>query len=208
MTSSQNSDNIRTISFFSRLLKEHGNGHKVLNWGSKQSQELRFKVLADMGISKYSTLLDVGCGLGDFYLWQKEKGLDLDYHGIDITPGIIESAKNKFPEALFSVADSKQISGHYEPFDYVIASGIFYLRKHEPVKYLEETIAQLYALSRNGLAFNSLSSWNVDAGNDEFYADPLKTLAFCRTITPYVTLRHDYHSSDFTVYMYSEPASK
>ena len=202
MTSNQQSDNNHTISYFTRLLKEHGSGHKVLNWGSKQSQELRFKILADIGISKCSSVLDVGCGLGDFYLWQKDRGLDLNYYGIDITPEIIESAKKRFPEAAFKVSDCQQISRESDPFDFVIASGIFYLRKADPISYLEETIARLYSLCLKGLAFNSLSAWSIDPAIDEFYADPLKTLAFCQTITPYVVMRHDYHSSDFSIYMY------
>ena len=46
---------------------------------------------------------------------------------------------------------------------------------------------------------DNLSNGFVKEG--EFYTDPLQTLAFCRTLTPWVTLRHDYHSRDFTIYM-------
>ena len=36
----------------------------------------------------------------------------------------------------------------------------------------------------------------------EFYADPVQTLSWCHTLSPFVVLRHDYHSRDFTVYVY------
>ena len=199
------SDDNRTISFFTTLLDEHLSGHKVLNWGSKQSQEMRFKVLADIGISKGSKVLDAGCGLGDFYSWQKERGLNLNYLGIDITPQLIESAKRKYPGIPFNVANSREMASESKPFDFVIASGLFYLREYKPVAYLEETIIQLYSLSRKGLAFNSLSTWAEDHNKNEFYADPLKTLSFCKSITPYVSMRHDYHPSDFTIYMHNSP---
>jgi hypothetical protein len=55
------------------------------------------------------------------------------------------------------------------------------------------------------LAFNSLSNWANDQEANEFYADPVQVLNFCRELTPWVVLRHDYHPRDFTVYMYKTP---
>ncbi|CDN13322.1 hypothetical protein RintRC_4207 [Richelia intracellularis] len=54
------------------------------------------------------------------------------------------------------------------------------------------------------MAFNSLSSWGTQKESGEFYADPLATVKFCRTLTPWVILRHDYMQHDFTIYMYRE----
>lgn len=202
-------DDDNTVSFFSNLLSVHHSGHRVLNWGSKESQNLRFRVLAEIGLSKGSSVLDVGCGLGDFYLWQKNEGLDLNYCGIDITPDIIKSAQKNFPDIHFMVSDCKKLAKDVYTRDYVVASGIFYLRKHNPVSYMEETIAHLFNISRKGLAFNSLSSWGKSHDADgEFYADPLQTLSFCRSITPFVAIRHDYHLSDFTIYMYPRSLSQ
>jgi hypothetical protein len=38
----------------------------------------------------------------------------------------------------------------------------------------------------------------------EFYADPVEIVRFCRSLTPWVVLRHDYLAHDFTVYLYRD----
>jgi SAM-dependent methyltransferase len=41
------------------------------------------------------TLLDAGCG-GGYYLWSlRDRGVDVDYHGIDFTPEMIELARSE-----------------------------------------------------------------------------------------------------------------
>ena len=67
---------------------------------------------------------------------------------------------------------------------------------------MRDLVARMFALCREAVAFNSLSTWAPDPEPSEFYADPAETLAFCRTLTTRVTLRHDYHTRDFTVYLY------
>ena len=59
-------------------------------------------------------------------------------------------------------------------------------------------------MSNSVVAFNSLSSWANDKEKGEFYADPLEVLKFCKTLSPWVVLRHDYHSRDFTIFIYKE----
>jgi len=196
-------DSTRTVAFFTDLLREYLAGPEALNWGSRHSQELRFRILAEMGISQGSTLLDVGCGLGDFYAWQKNQGLELKYFGVDITPAMVVAAKKRFDDAHFQVADL--LENDAGSFDYVIASGIFYFRENDPQGYLEHTVERLFKKCRIGLAFNSLSNWSPRQDAGEFYADPLRTVDFCRSLSPFVTLRHDYHPGDFTIYIRHSP---
>lgn len=193
-------DNARTVMFFSDLLLRHQVSPQSLNWASRSSQERRFQVLADIGMKLGVSVLDVGCGLGDFYDWQRRVGLDLDYHGIDLTPAMIETALSRFPAVDFQIADAGDAD--LGVYDFVIASGLFYLRQHEPQWFLENTVERLFRRSRLGLAFNSLSAWSGHHNTNEFYADPVKTLEFCRTLSPRVTLRHDYHPRDFTIYLF------
>jgi SAM-dependent methyltransferase len=196
-------DSKRAVSFFTNLLHEHTSGPEALNWGSRHSQELRFQILAEIGISKGASLLDVGCGLGDFHAWQKNQGLELKYFGVDITPAMVAAAQKRFADAHFQVADllEKQVG----VFDYVIASGIFYLRQNDPQRYLENVVEKLFKNCRVGIAFNSLSNWSHRQDSGEFYADPLRTVDFCRSLSPFVTLRHDYHLGDFTIYIRRSP---
>jgi len=63
----------------------------------------------------------------------------------------------------------------------------------------------MFSLATSAVAFNTLSTWAQDQEAGEFYADPLKVVEFCRTLTPWVVMRHDYHPRDFTVYLYKTP---
>ena len=105
-------------------------------------------------------------------------------------------SKNKFPDVKILNCDINQIEKQY---DCVFASGIF---TYQSQSFLESFIITAFSKTKHVLAFNALSNWSDKMEQDEFYADPLATLAFCRSLSPFVTLRHDYHSRDFTIYLY------
>ena len=87
-------------------------------------------------------------------------------------------------------------------FDYVIASGIFFLRKEDPMGHMEKVVSAMFQKSIKGIAFNSLSAWALEKTEREFYAEPQKVLEFCKKLSPHIILRHDYHPADFTVYVF------
>jgi SAM-dependent methyltransferase len=197
-------DDKREIAFYSDLARRHGISHEALNWGSAESQKLRFKVLSEIGIKPGASILDIGCGTADFYGWLVEADQrPTAYFGVDHTPCMIELAQKRFPEARFQVADplqgGEEVLGVH---DYVFASGIFAHRQHEPMTYLQECVRRMYDLCRIGTGFNSLSAWMPKPQGNEFNCDPEAVLEFCKTLTPWVSLRHDYHARDFTVYLY------
>ena len=195
-------DDRRNVGFYTDLVAQHGVHPHSLNWGSAESQRLRFEVLGEAGLRAGQSVLDVGCGLGDFYGWIRERGLEVDYRGVDLTPRMIEVARSRFPEGHFDVLNV--LEAEVAPADFVVASGIFYLRQHEPIVFMQQVLTRLFALCRRTVAFNTLSAWSPDADANEFYADPLRTLEFCRSLTPWVALRHDYHPRDFTIYLHRE----
>jgi SAM-dependent methyltransferase len=198
-------DDENTIRYFTDLVAQNGIDPRSLDWGSRESQHLRFSVLAGIGSLQGAHVLDVGCGLGDFYEWLREQGYECDYHGIDITTAMISTARERFPDVRFDIGT---LTGEMEiavgEYDYVLASGIFYRRQMSAEGFMHRMLGAMYAHSRRGIAFNSLSLWAPDQETGEFYADPLATLEFCRTLTPWVVLRHDYHLRDFTIYLYRE----
>jgi SAM-dependent methyltransferase len=198
-SSGTKADDARTIAYFSDRLMEHNISPLSLDWGSRASQELRFEVLAAIGSLAGASVLDVGCGLGDFHAWQVRRGLNMDYHGVDITPGMVAAARARFPGVDFRVGNV--LEDKLESFDYVLASGLFYLRQHEPQQFMEQVITRLFEVCRKGVAFNSLSDWSPRREPGEFYADPLRTLEYCRSLTPRIVLRHDYHPRDFTLHL-------
>ena len=94
----------------------HLEGVKSLGWGSDYSQQKRFDILLDVGISINDSVLDVGCGYGDF-----SKNF-VNYLGIDLRENAILTAKNKYSNHRFEL---KSIYDINDTYDWVFASGIF-----------------------------------------------------------------------------------
>jgi SAM-dependent methyltransferase len=198
-------DDQRNVQLYTSLAEKFGPGVRALNWSSEKSQQLRFEILNQVGRLHMASVLDVGCGLGDFLDWVQAAGIKINYTGLDLTPRMIEIARTRFPGKAFilgSLFDAReQLEGSY---DFVLASGIFYLRKNSPWKFLTRTVALMFRLCKQAVAFNSLSAWAPKKEGQEYYPDPLLTAAYCHTLTPWVVLRHDYHPGDFTIYMYKQ----
>jgi len=197
-----NLDDKRNINIYEALLAEHGETYRALDWGSRESQQRRFEVLAGIGIAAGDRVLDVGCGLADFNAWLVDHRPGVEYSGLDITPGMVERAQARFPNAKIlnkTIFDAELPIGS---FDYLVASGIFAFRQESPEDYLFSTIKLMHGLCIKGISFNSLSIWAREKSLSEFYADPVNVINFCRKLTRKIVLRHDYHPADFTIYMY------
>ncbi len=200
-----NKEEYKTQFIYSSLYGIHGSSHKALNWGSLDSQNLRFKVLSEIDDLTGKSILDVGCGLGDFADWFKKRNIPVNYTGLDLTWKLVEQARKNHPTYEFiqgSILDDllleKSINRH---FDYVFASGIFYTYTQGSYSWMQSAISKMWSLCTKGLAFNSLSAWAKDLDSTEFYAEPLKTIEYCRQLSPEIVFRHDYHPRDFTIYM-------
>ena len=186
--------------YYDRLVAEHGHSHRAADNGRAESQQIKFRVLSDVMPLAGKNVLDVGCGFADYadYLAQRFPGVG--YTGVDLSQAMVNGAQRAHP----GLAVRRLNILHDDPgrFDVVTANGIFYLLGAQAPDLMRDLVARMFALCREAVAFNSLSTWAPDPEASEFYADPAETLAFCRTLTPRVTLRHDYHTRDFTVYLY------
>lgn len=202
MTTEMHSDDQKTIVLYESLLAKHGETYRALDWGSFESQQKRFEVLAGIGIAAGDRILDVGCGLADLNAWLIKHRPGVDYSGIDLTPGMVKSAQSRFPNVKISNNTIFDLDSSFQPFDYLVASGIFVFRQENPRDYMFSTIKAMYKICTKGISFNSLSAWARNKSPNEFYADPASLIDFCKIITPKVVLRHDYHPADFTVYLY------
>jgi SAM-dependent methyltransferase len=192
--------------YYERLIEIYGYRHEACDYGRAESQTIKFSVLSDVLDHNNKSILDVGCGFADYYDYLKNKYTNFCYTGVDITKAFVLFAKEKYPEVdirHFDILNDAQC----QKYDIVTANGIFYLLSNNPEQIMLNIIQRMYDLCIHAVSFNSLSSWCLDQQDGEYYADPLDVFRYCKSLTPWVTLRHDYHSRDFSVYLYKNKNS-
>ena len=191
----------RIANYYQDLVQKYGHDPRACDYGRPQSQEIKFRVLSEAMPLKGRSVLDVGCGFADFHRFLRDHFGEVRYSGIDVCPAMVEEARRLDPVCEVKLANILDDSIR-ERFDLVTANGIFYLLGDEAWPTMQEIVRRMYAGAEHAVAFNSLSSWAEEKEAGEYYADPAEVLQFCRTLTPWVVLRHDYHPRDFTIYMY------
>lgn len=190
-----------TIRRYEERLEKYGVSAKALGWRDEEQQYMRFVALAAIGDLNNCSILDVGCGFGDFYDFLKQKGLNVQYTGYDISSKLVEIARQKHPEATFEVRDILEEESN-EKFDYVVSSGIFNARLSDNEGFLRRMLKRCFELCNIGAAINMMSSYVDYKQEDLYYYSPESIFAFCKTLTKRATLRHDYMPYEFSVYLY------
>lgn len=195
-------DDIRA--HYQKLLATFGDTHEAAQYSSRSSQEARFQVLTEIGDLNGAKVLDFGCGTAHFATFLKARGIACDYIGVDIVAEFFDHARRKHPNARFgSWTEMKD-----EAFDYGFVSGVFNNRREDNESFYKDTLRELFARARKGLAFNMMSTY-VDYFDDGlYYVKPEEVFAYVKGLTPFVTLRNDYLVKpgsvpfEFTVYAY------
>jgi len=186
------------------LLAKHGATFRAVDWGSSQGQKNRFQVLLAVGDLLNASILDIGCGVGHLVEYLTEIEYQGDYIGIDTLTEMVMAARERFPNWQFQEGDILTSEIIWKS-DYVLGSGLFTFSDQ---KLMEVIIQAMFNACNQAVAFNALSVWSDHKESGEFYADPLTTVEFCHSVTPWVVLRHDYMPHDFTIYMYKESPCK
>lgn len=188
------------IQRYNERLKRYGKDTRTLGW-RRGRQEIRFEALTGIGTIDGAKVLDVGCGFGDLLGYLKGKGIDVDYHGWDINPNLIEIAREEHPEGTFSVIDVSEYSGDDE-FDYVFSSGIFNYAMSDNEQFIKTSLSTMFDISRRGVATDFMTSYVDYENEDAYYAEPEEIFGYCKGLSMRVALRHDYLPYEFCVYIY------
>lgn len=188
------------IHHYLNLFKEYGVNSRSIGW-SNGRQSIRFNVISQIGNLHNSSILDVGCGFGDFYGYLKYQKIKANYHGVDINNEFVKIAKGRYPNASFEVRDIQK-KRFPTKFDWVIAIGITNHASTYP--HLKNILKEMFRICKKGIAIDFISSY-VDYKNKEiFYTSPEKIFSFAKTLTRRVSLRHDYMPFEFCLYLYKD----
>ncbi|MBI5664539.1 MAG: class I SAM-dependent methyltransferase [Nitrospirae bacterium] len=188
------------ISFFDKKLMLHGDRPEAVGWSSK-GQLLRFQAMLDAGDVNNNTVLDFGCGKGDFYGFLKGRGIQVEYSGLDINEKLISLARQKYPDGDFRVFDiDKDVLD--KDFDYIFLCGVFNLELAGDDEMIKSTLFTLFRHCRKVLAFNALSSRDPKKDFELHYVSPEELLDFAlKNLSPHISVSHDRIPYDFTMYV-------
>jgi SAM-dependent methyltransferase len=193
------------LSFYNFHLKKFGDRPEALRW-TPQGQLRRYHMLADIAPPSdlnNSSVLDYGCGTGDFYRFLKRRGINVKYTGVDINENFIELAKKKYPECTFRVmcADDDELDRFY---DYIFICGVFNLQVPGVEDDLKNALVTLFKHCNKGLALNALSSHTPVKDPELHFTSPEEMVKFSlENLSPAVVLRHDRIPNDFTLFVYT-----
>jgi len=188
--------------FFDANAQKHEDSLLALDWGSKRTQELRFFILSEIADLNNKTILDVGCGFADFFVFLTQKlQLNISYTGVDISQNIITTAKAKHPD--LDLRHLNILRESIEPFDYVFGSGIHNIKTTQNYTLLEMLLKQMFAIAKEGVATNMIdASFDANLAEHIFAYEKKRVIETVESITPYYCLRSDYLPHDFTLFLY------
>jgi SAM-dependent methyltransferase len=191
--------------YYTSRLAEHGAISRGVDWNSQDSHDLRHRqFLRLLDGSQDTSILDIGCGFGDFLRFLRTEGHRGAYIGYDVAQDMIAEALRLHGEG----ANHRWRVGAEptETADFAVASGVFNVKGDVPIdawtRYVRTTIDILARGGRQGFAFNVLSLSNDPERrrSDLYYADPVEMLSYCLSrFGRSVALLQDYGLYEFTM---------
>jgi SAM-dependent methyltransferase len=182
---------------FEKRLDAADDDATALGWDSRDSMETRFAAAADMYDFAGTTMLDVGCGFGDFYAFLQDRGqAPAEYYGIDISDRILDIARERHPGATFENRNIFLDQFDSRTFDIAVEFGVlnYDLETISNAEYVREYMRRTYEVCDTTLV-NCLSGYREgDWEWEEFvhYYSPEKVFGYAQELSRDVTLKHDF----------------
>jgi SAM-dependent methyltransferase len=191
------------VSLYEDRYAEMGEDVRTLGWKSREDQRLRFQVLCDIGDLSGRRVCDVGCGFGDLHDYLRTRFGEVRYSGLDLSPSLVARARERHPGVAFRVQDI--LEEPPERADYFLLSGALNYRFSDNMQLTRDMLAVMFERADEGVAVNFLTSYVNFQQPHNFHHSPEAVFALARTLTRWVSLRHDYPLWEFTVYLYRGP---
>lgn len=205
------------IARYTKRYNELGYDVKTLGWGSIEQQHYRFEqVIKGIEGKREKSILDIGCGFGDFLAMIKSKNFEIkEYEGWDINPQLIDEAKkvwcNDSIKNDFKVENIGEFKTDKPVADIGIMLGVLNLNlknKIDNYEYSFHFIKNAFSCVKEVLVVDFLSTkLTPDYPKEDFvfYHEPAKMLDFALSLSPNVVLKHNYApipQKEFMLFIY------
>jgi cyclopropane fatty-acyl-phospholipid synthase-like methyltransferase len=191
--------------FYELSFEQFGFDPRALGWADKQCQQKRFQKIIDAGITSGDSVLDVGSGFSDFFIFAKERIGHIDYTGIEKLRNFAKIAKDNVVKENGTIINGDIWETKINKnFDWVVASGLFPFDYEGYSEDLYYTVKKMFIMSKKGTCFNLLSSQTPD--QEKFpmmkYNDPSHVTKVVSNISNKFNLFHGYMNNDMTIHIY------
>ncbi len=190
---------------YQQRIAEHGATLASLNSGSEAKQAMRHSVHASALRGLNPSILEIGCGLADFYKYLLDHQQACSYHGYDIVPEYIDRCRRVYPNGTFTLRNMF-VEGIEGTHDTILMSQVLNNRyqKSDNMQVMQRALELSFQHTRVSVSIDMLSTY-VDFRNPElFYYSPEEIFRIAKKISPRVLLRHDYRAFEFCVQLFHE----
>jgi ubiquinone/menaquinone biosynthesis C-methylase UbiE len=189
-------------------IKEYGPCYKGVDWGSDEGQKIRFERICNkIKMGSIESIIDYGCGYGEFMYFLEKKGFRGSYQGYDISNEMIKEAKKKLTKNFNKCAFTSKYSD-LRSAEYCIASGVFNIKlmteENDWIRYIEYNLEKINKLSKKGFFFNMFEKKkdHKNIHNDVYFIESEKIKKYCEEkFSKYVYLDRNYYLNDFTIFV-------
>ncbi len=199
--------------YYDHLADLYGHDPRAVDAPDQESLGVRYQALGDVCDMNRKSVLEVGCGYGGLGAYLTERYPEIDYRGIEISSGLLMLGREAYPELRLYGGELLALQSA-NPYDVVLAQGIFYKLSHHPWEKSKRLIAKMYALAGEVSAFTALidleKGFQAGERDDpelhdhdpglgaahEYRLDAARTRDYCRSLSGLMTYRDDYHRGD------------
>ena len=189
---------------YDHAVETYKEGSRITLCNDEQRRDSRFYEflrITGFQLNHANSILDVGCGDGEFYRYLRSVGYKGSYTGIDINEKLIEKAKARFLGVDFLHHDIYE-SKMENSFSFVVASGIFNLDFGQDMDWILGLLQKMYDHATNGVVFNAISTYVNFRDKEFFYLDPVLILKeVISNISLQVELSHFSLPYNYTMYI-------
>ena len=190
--------------YYSDLLKKHGSSKEALVYCNERQQITRYTLMTAIEpFPRDCSILDVGCGFGDFCDFLREQGWQGAYTGLDVCEDMVSAAAQRLPDGRFLNVDI--ITDDFsDEFDYVFCGATIQHRPAnvDPKAYAKDMIMAMFRLARLGVVFDIFSTRVDYMDENNLYLDPNELLQFCYSLTSRLVLRNDCRPFELMIYLF------
>jgi SAM-dependent methyltransferase len=196
--------------YWKKKYNQHQLNLKSLGSETEAHKLLRYSKISQIFENQTEfSLLDVGCGFGDYYHYLKlfNPNLMINYKGVEITEEFVEIGKQKYPQ--INISNLNILTEHIDEYDFVILSGIFHqngtTENNEWTEFMYNLISKAFEISTKGIAFNVLSDFVEFKRDGNFYPDAFELQKFIRDkLSRFTIVDSNYPLFESTYFVYKK----